>query len=95
MLDYAPNLVNFAAYSLIQAERTGRTDLTWERGLLKRADAELPPIPSLVAEELHLAVLSGSAADIRAAVPLAQRWGMRYPPIESYLQRARETTAAP
>ncbi len=90
MLDYAPNAVNFAAHSLAQAERTGRTDLAWETRQLDSAAAELPPIPSLVAERLHLAVLMGDSAAVEAALPDARRWGGPYPYTESYLTAAEK-----
>lgn len=86
--EYAPNLVSLAAYSLAQAERTGRSDIDWERDLLARAADRLPPIPSLVAEELHAALLVGDPEAVRAAIPDARRWGGPYPLTEGYLQRA-------
>jgi len=85
--------VNFVAYSLAQAQRTSRTDLAWEKRLLDSADAALPPIPSLVAERLHLAVLMGDTAAVSAAIPEARTWGRPYPYTESYLKAAEELLA--
>lgn len=85
---FAPNLVSLATHSLAQAERTGRADLTWERGMLDRAAAVLPPTPALVAEQLHLAVLSGDRAAVAAALPDAREWGTPYPFTAAYLERA-------
>lgn len=87
---FAPNLVSLAAYSLSQAERTGRSDLSWEDRVLTEAATRLPPIPSLVAERLHLAVLTGDSAKIRTALAEAERWGGPYPFTEAYIGRARE-----
>lgn len=94
MLGYAPNAVNFAAHSLAQAERTGRTGLAWEQGLLDRAAAVLPPIPSLVAERLHIAVLSADADAVRKAMPDAKTWGTPYPYTAAYLKAAEQFLAA-
>lgn len=85
---FAPDLPSLAAYSLAQAERTGRTDVSWEAGLLARAARELPPIPSLVAERLHVAVLQRDPAAISRALRAAERWGGPYPYTESYIKRA-------
>lgn len=85
---YAPNLVNFAAYSLTQADMTGRTDVEWERGLLDEAAMRLPTIPSLVAEQLHLALVQGDVNAVSAALPAAREWGRPYPFTESYVVRA-------
>lgn len=92
MIAYAPNAVNFAAHSLAQAERVGRTDLEWERATLDRAGAVLPPIPSLVAERLHLAVLAKDVAAVRSAVPDAKAWGGPYPYTQAYLKAAETLT---
>jgi len=92
MAAFAPNMVNFAAYSLTQAERTGRTDVSWEADLLADAASKLPTIPSLVAEQLHLAVVSGDIAAVRAALPAAREWGRPYPYTERYLLAAEEMT---
>lgn len=91
--DFAPNLVSLAGHSLSQAERTGRTDLSWERSLLDRAAERTPPIPSLVVERLRLAVLVGDSDEIRAALPEALRWGTPYPSAEFYVARAQELLA--
>lgn len=85
---FAPNLVSLATYSLAQAERTGRTDLVWERAMLDRAAEVLPPTPALVAERLHLALLSGDPALVEAAIPDAREWGVPYPFTAAYLERA-------
>ena len=90
--DYAPNLSNFAAYSLAQAERTGRTDLSWEQKLLAAAAAKMPPIPSTVSEQLHLAVLSGDVAAVKQALPDAIKWGGPYPYSAAYIEAAQKLT---
>ncbi|MDZ4169187.1 MAG: O-antigen ligase family protein [Coriobacteriia bacterium] len=87
---FAPNLVSLAAYSLSQAERTGRSDLSWERGLLDEAAGRMPPMPSLVAEKLRLAVIDGNVTDVGVALADAERWGAPYPLTESYIARARD-----
>lgn len=88
MSGFAPNLVSLAAHSLAQAERTGRTELRWEDAMLTEAEQRLPAIPSLVAERLHWAVLTGDAAAIREALPDAQRWGAPYPYTSGYISKA-------
>ncbi len=88
--DYAPNLSNFAAYSLAQAQRTGRKDLSWEQKLLTAAAAKMPPIPSTVAEQLHLAVLSGDVAAVERALPDAEKWGGPYPYTAGYIEAAQQ-----
>lgn len=87
---FAPNLVSLATYSLTQAERTGRSDLSWEAGLLDEAAERTPPIPSLVAERLRLAVMIGDPATIEAALAEAERWGGPYPFTEAYIGRAQD-----
>lgn len=87
---FAPNLVSIATHSLAQARATGRTDLSWEQGLLDQAAARIPPTPALVAEQLHLAVLAGDPDRVRQALPAARKWGGYYPFIEDYLARAEE-----
>lgn len=86
---FAPGAVSLVAYSLAQADRTGRTDLSWEDAMLAGAEEVLPAIPSLVAERLHLAVLSRDPAAVSAALPDAQRWGGPYPLTESFVERAQ------
>jgi len=93
MLGYAPNAVNFVAHSLAQAERTGRTDLAWEQRTLESAAAVLPPLPSLVAERLHLAVLMGDTTAVSEALPAARQWGEPYPYTEQYLKAAEQLLA--
>jgi hypothetical protein len=93
VLDYAPNGVSLVAYSLAQAERTGRTDLSWEAARLDEAAAVLPPIGSLVAERLHLAVLSGDAGEVVAALPDARAWGTFYPLTQGYIEQAEAMLA--
>ncbi|NTU70917.1 MAG: O-antigen ligase family protein [Coriobacteriia bacterium] len=86
--EFTPNLANFAAYSLTQAQLTGRKDLSWEREMLTRTASSLPFLPSTVSEQLHLAVLSGDADAIRAALPPVRQWGMSYPYAEQYIAAA-------
>lgn len=88
--EFAPNLSNFAAYSLAQAERTGRKDLSWEDRQLAAASAKMPPIPSTVAEQLHLAVISGDVAAVERALPAAEQWGKPYPYYQAYREAAEE-----
>jgi len=85
---FAPNLVSIAAHSLFQARNTGRTDLSWEQELLDSAAARIPPTPALVAEQLHLAVLTGDPDRVLEALPDAQKWGNYYPFIDDYFERA-------
>lgn len=87
---FGPNLSNFAAYSLAQAQRTGRKDLSWEQKLLTAAAAQMPPLPSTVAEQLHLAVLSGDEAAVEKALPDAERWGRPYPYTAAYIEAAQK-----
>jgi O-antigen ligase len=91
--DFAPNLVNFVAYSVTQAERTGRTDLTWERGMLDEAASRLPLMPSLVAERLHVALVSGDAVEVGAVLDDARTWGAPYPYTAAYIERAEQLLA--
>ncbi|PKQ20575.1 MAG: hypothetical protein CVT66_04495 [Actinobacteria bacterium HGW-Actinobacteria-6] len=91
--DFAPNLVNFVAYSATQAERTGRTDLTWERGMLDEAASRLPLMPSLVAERLHVALVSGDAVEVGAVLDDARTWGAPYPYTAAYIERAEQLLA--
>ncbi len=91
---FAPNLVSLATYSLAQAQRTERTDVSWEMRMLDAAEEKLPPIPSLVAERLHAAILSGDLAAVEAALPEAERWGAPYPYNEDYVTTAEELLSA-
>lgn len=90
MLEFAPNAVGLVSFSLMQAERTGRTDVSWEQATLDRAAAVLPPIPSLVAEQLHVALIAGDKAAVGAALPAVRQWGRLYPYSDTYIQRAEE-----
>lgn len=92
---FAPDLPSLAAYSLSQAERTGRTDVRWEASLLSRAARELPPMPSLAAEQLHLAIVQRDPAAVRTALANARKWGGPYPYTASYIQRAEGFLAPP
>ncbi len=87
---FAPNLVSLAAYSLAQADRTGRRDVSWEKAVLERAGAVLPDIPSLAGERLHLALVEDDRAAIAAASVDAERWGRAYALTDGYLRRAAE-----
>lgn len=93
--EFAPNLVNFVAYSLTQAERTGRSDLAWEQRMLDDASSRLPLIPSLAGERLHLALVAGDRAAVAAAVEDARTWGAPYPYTAAYLERADKLLATP
>ncbi|TDB39573.1 MAG: O-antigen ligase family protein [Actinobacteria bacterium] len=90
MLKFAPNAVDLVAYSLMQAERTGRTDVSWEQATLDRAASVLPPIPSLVAEQLHIALITGDERAVGAALPAVRQWGRLYPYSDTYIRRAEE-----
>jgi hypothetical protein len=85
---FAPNLVSLATYGLYQAERTGRSDVSWETALLDRAAGEIPPTPALVAERLHAAVLSGDVAAVETALVDARTWGGPYPFTADYVAQA-------
>lgn len=90
MLEFAPNAVDLVGFSLMQADQTGRTDVAWEQRMLDDAAAVLPPIPSLVAERLHLALVSGDKQAVGAALPLVRKWGRLYPESDAFIQRAEE-----
>jgi O-antigen ligase len=92
--EFAPNLSNFAAHSLAQAERTGRKDLSWEEAQLAAAAAKMPPIPSTVAEQLHLAVILGDVAAVERALPAAEEWGTPYPYYPAYREAAEKLLSA-
>lgn len=87
ILDYAPNLPNFAATSLVRKEQLGIVDVAWERGLLDRAAEVNVNLPAIAAEQLHAALV----ADERVALPtFAERaiaTSRSYPLLEGYLQR--------
>jgi len=61
--------------------------------MLARAAKKLPPIPSLVAEQLHVALLSGDRGAVAASLPAARTWGRLYPFTEPYIARAEEMLA--
>jgi O-antigen ligase len=69
---YAPALAEFVRQSLLDAERTNRKDLRWERAAIDRASALAPGVPDVVAERLHLALVSGDKPAIAAALQDAQ-----------------------
>jgi hypothetical protein len=87
---YAPNLVQFASISLTRAEELGITDTAWERELLGRAALLTPDLPSLVAEELHLAIVEEDTDSLPALIQRAELLGTTYPPTSDYVARARE-----
>jgi len=88
--DYTPNLVQFAYVGLTQSEALGVTDLAWERSLLERAAIAAPDLPSLVSEQLHLALLERDLEALPALAERARALGTTYPLSESYLDRAEE-----
>lgn len=87
---YLPNLVHLAHIGLTRGEQVGETDFSWERGMFDRAGAGLPEIPSLAAEELHLAILEGDVEAFPGLIERAERHGATYPMTEGYIARARE-----
>lgn len=92
--EFVPAMVSFAGHSLAQADRTGRADVAWERRVLDEAAERIPPIPSLVAERLHVAIIEGDRAAIEAAIPDAEKWGEPYPFTGIFLQRAGDALRA-
>ncbi len=85
---FAPNIPSLVAHSLAQADRTGRTDVSWERTMLDRADAVLPDIPSLAAERLHLELIEGDRSAVAAVLPEARSWSAAYALAPGYIERA-------
>lgn len=90
---FAPNLVQFAYLGLSRGEALGITDFAWERSLLDRVAAAIPDLPSLVAEQLHYAVVTGDTAALPALVERAQQLGGTYPMTADYIARAEELLA--
>ncbi len=87
---YLPNLVHLAHIGLTRGEQLEVTDYSWERGLLERARAGLPEIPSLAPEELHLALVEGDRGALPGLIERAEAYGTTYPMTEEYVRRARE-----
>ncbi len=90
---FAPNLVQFAAFGMGQGESLGETDFSWERGLLERAEEAVPDLPSLAAEQLHLAIVTGDTASLPERIARARALGATYPATEAYITRAEEMLA--
>lgn len=88
---YAPYVADLVRYSLVEAQLTGRADLTWERRELDRAAALAPELPEVAAESIHLAVLSGDKAAIRQALA---KWGRLAEPAADYAYYARTAQEA-
>lgn len=86
---FAPNLVQFASIGMSRAEQSGIGDLGWERSLLARAAQVTPDLPSLVAEQLRLAVLTQDMDALPTLAERAMRLGATYPPTQDYLSRAQ------
>lgn len=91
VLGYEPNLVQFASLGLIRAEALGSSDVSWERDLLERAARSLPSLPSLVAEQLHLAIVEGDLEALPGLIERARSLAATYPLTEEYVRRAEET----
>lgn len=85
---YAPNLVNFAAVGLAMNDQMGTADVSWERGLLDRAQLLVPGLPSLAAERLHLAIIESDLEALPGAIEEAQAFGATYPYTADYVTRA-------
>lgn len=88
--DFAPNLVQFAAFGIGQGEALGETGFAWERTLLERAEKDVPALPSLAAEQLHLAIVTGDVAALPDLIERAEALGATYPATADYVVRARE-----
>ena len=91
---YAPALVELARLSLVQAQRTGRQDLTWERATLARAQSMGPGIPDASAELLHLALVSQDKAAIAAALTEGSGRAEPYPRWAEYAVQAQAILSA-
>ncbi len=90
---YAPGLVGLAQLSMNQAERDGRTDLSWERTMLSNARRLGGEFPTLVAEELHLAGLSGDSAQLERALAVAKEHQSTYALLDAYITQAESMLA--
>lgn len=90
---FAPFIADLVRYSLVEAQLTARTDLTWEERELERAAALAPELPEVAAENIHLAVLTGDHARITAAL---EKWSALAKPAANYayyLQTAQDALA--
>ena len=68
MSGFAPYTAELVRLSLVEAQLSKRTDLSWERRQLERALVLGPDIPEVRAEMLHLAILSNDKGMIRDAL---------------------------
>jgi len=68
---FAPYVAELVRLSLIEAQLTGRTDVSWEMRQLDSALSLGPEIPEVSAERLHLAVLTKDPGRIRDSLTLA------------------------
>ena len=84
---YAPGLVELVQLSLDEAERDGRTDLSWERQMLIEARAVGGVFPNLVAQELRLAAMSGDEPTLKSALAEARKYQSSYPLLDAYVKR--------
>ena len=91
---YAPALAEFVRQSLTDAERTNRTDLAWERTTIERAKALAPGIPDVIAEELHIALVSGDTVAIARSLKSAKELAGQSPLFAAYVSAAEAALSA-
>lgn len=87
---FAPNLVQFAYLGMVRGEQLAVDDYSWEADLLRRAELVTPDLPSLVAEQLHLAILTGDVDALPALIARAENYAMTYPYTMEYITRAQQ-----
>lgn len=95
ILDYLPNLTLFAQICLDDADASGRTDVEWEAGKLAAAESGVGHTPVVIAEKLHLALVSGDIAAVREAYGSAAEIRESFPRVEEYLARADVLLSGP
>jgi O-antigen ligase len=86
VLDFAPYLTAFVRSSLVAAKQQGRTDVSYEDALLKRAERTSPSFPDTLLERVHLEVQRGDAKAADAALAKAlvyKRFSTRYADYEA------------
>lgn len=95
---YAPYLVELVRLSTLDARRTGRKDLSWERARLTEALRLSPELPEATLELAHVAIVEGRLDEAERLLARTAAWKDRIPEHGEYellLRAFRQREGAP
>lgn len=86
--DYLPNLALWSYIGLSEIDRGSGMTSEWEAANLERAAKLIPDVPSVVAEQMHLALIEQDRDAVRALYDRVEALTDVYPEAAAYLERA-------